>query len=73
MTGETMGSRGERPRRLRERYDDRGKRLEQGDDPARGEATSAASTSEATKRDTRVVVGDYDDQRSKMMTTRRAR
>ena len=39
----------------------------------RGEATSVASTSEATKRDTRVVVGDYDDQKSKMMTTRRAR
>ena len=72
MTGETMGSRGEQPRRLRERYDDRGKQLEQGDDPAR-EVTSAASTSEVTKRDTRVMVGDYDDQRSKMMTTRRAR
>ena len=39
----------------------------------RGEVMSAASTSEATKRDTRVVVGDYDNQRSKMMTTRRAR
>ena len=73
MTGETMGSRGERPRRLRERYDDRGKRLEQGDDPVRGEVTSVVSTSEVTKRDTRVVVGNYDDQRSKMMMTRRAR
>ena len=68
-----MGSQGERPRRLQERYDDRGKQLEQGDDPARGEATSAASMSEATKRDTRVMVGDYDDQRSKMMMMRRVR